>query len=255
MNFLKQIEASLQAINQAKFQDLINHLLHNQGLTFIGAPGSVVAKEKTSKGAPDSFFVNGDKYIFVECTTMEKLGTSKTFLEKLKKDIEHCFDESKTGINKHEIEKIVLACTNKISPDEYRELKSRVNEYNHHTALTVFSIQNLPLLIYDFPGLSEHYLGVQIIKGEIYTLHDFLVKTTKGLQPSLTNEFIGREDELKQAIEALKSFDILLLLGSAGVGKSKLATAILGCVDIYRERLMKVAAKQQSARKEVAVFS
>ena len=55
MNFIKQIEVALIAINQARFQDLINHFLHIQGATFIGAPGSVVAKEKTSKGAPDSW--------------------------------------------------------------------------------------------------------------------------------------------------------------------------------------------------------
>ena len=184
-------------------------------------------KKKTSKGAPDAFFVNGDQYVFVECTTMERLGTSKTFLEKLKKDIEHCFDECKTGIHKNNIERIILACTDKINPDEHRQLKSKVEGYNHSTALTVFSIQELPMLIIDFPGLAEQYLGVKIIKGEIYTLPDFLLKTTKGLQPSLTNEFVGREDELKGAIEALKTVDILLLLGNAGVGKSKLATAVL----------------------------
>jgi len=44
---LKSIEAGLDSINQAHFQDLINHLLHVQGRTFIGAPGSVVGKEKT----------------------------------------------------------------------------------------------------------------------------------------------------------------------------------------------------------------
>src|ERR1044072_6804469 len=98
MNFIKQIEASLKAINQARFQDLINHLLHVQGYTFIGAPGSVVTKEKTRKGTPDSFFKNQNKYLFVECTTQEKLGNSKSFLEKLLRDVTHCFEEKKTNI-------------------------------------------------------------------------------------------------------------------------------------------------------------
>lgn len=97
MNFIKQIEAGLLAINQARFQDLINHLLHVQGRTFIAAPGSVVAKEKTSKGAPDSFFSDKGKFCFVECTTMERIGESKMFFNKLLKDVYHCFDESKTG--------------------------------------------------------------------------------------------------------------------------------------------------------------
>lgn len=227
MNFIKQIEVALTAINQAKFQDLINHLLHIKGNSFIGAPGSVAAKEKTSKGAPDSFFVKGDKYVFVECTTKEKLDGIKTFFDKLEKDIEHCFDEKKTNIKREDIEKIILACTSKIDTNEYSILKNKVKSYNTNTDLEVLNIQNLPFQIHDFPGLSEQYLEVKIIKGEIYNLPDFLIKTTKGLQPSLINDFVAREDELKESIEHIKNVDILLLSGSAGVGKSKLAVKIL----------------------------
>ena len=227
MNFIKQIESALTAINQARFQDLINHLLHIQGNTFIGAPGSVVAKEKTSKGAPDSFFIKGDKYVFVECTTKDKLDGKKTFTDKLEKDIEHCFDEEKTSIKNEDIKKVILACTSKIDTDEHNRLKKKVKHYNASAEFEVLDIQNLPLYIYDFPGLSEQYLGVEIIKGEIYNLPDFLTKTTKGLQPSLINTFVSREDELKQSLDHLKNVDILLLSGSAGVGKSKLAVKIL----------------------------
>lgn len=193
MNFIKQIESALTAINQARFQDLINHLLHIQGNTFIGAPGSVVAKEKTSKGAPDSFFIKGDKYVFVECTTKDKLDGAKTFIDKLVKDIEHCFDEKKTSIKNEDVEKVILACTSKIDTDEHSRLKKKVKHYNASAEFEVLDIQNLPLYIYDFPGLSEQYLGVEIIKGEIYNLPDFLTKTTKGLQPSLINTFVARE--------------------------------------------------------------
>ncbi|MFC5683629.1 nSTAND3 domain-containing NTPase [Flavobacterium sp. MAHUQ-51] len=227
MNFIKQIEVALTTINEARFQDLINHLLHVQGNMFIGAPGSVVGKEKTSKGAPDSFFVKDDKYVFVECTTKDKLDGIKTFIEKLEKDIEHCFDEEKTKIKNEDVEKVILACTSKIDADEHYRLKSKVKNYNINAEFEILDIQNLPLYIYDFPGLSEQYLGVEIIKGEIYNLPDFLIKTTKGLQPSLINDFIAREDELKQSLEHLKNLDILLLSGSAGVGKSKLAVKIL----------------------------
>lgn len=227
MNFIKQIEVALTTINEARFQDLINHLLHVQGNMFIGAPGSVVGKEKTSKGAPDSFFVKDDKYVFVECTTKDKLDGIKTFIEKLEKDIEHCFDEEKTKIKNEDVEKVILACTSKIDADEHYRLKSKVKNYNINAVFEIFDIQNLPLYIYDFPGLSEQYLGVEIIKGEIYNLPDFLIKTTKGLQPSLINDFIAREDELKESLEYLKNEDILLLSGAAGVGKSKLAVKIL----------------------------
>lgn len=227
MNTITQVENALKAINQASFQTLVNHLLYLQGNKFIGAPGAVVGKEKTSKGTPDSFFVNEEKYIFVECTTQERLGESKSFFEKLSKDIDHCFKEDVTTIEKEKIEKVILACNEKISAEEYKLLNTKVKSYNPDTKFEVLNIQNLPLLIFDIPKLAEEYLSIQIVKGDIYTLEEFLLKTEKGLQPSLTNEFIGREEELKNSIEALKKYDILLLSGGAGVGKSKLAVKIL----------------------------
>lgn len=142
------------------------------------------------------------------------------------KDIEHCFNEEKTGIKKELVGRVILACTDKITPKDFDELKGRVLQHNANAALEVYDIQNLPMYIYDFPGLSEQYVGVEIVKGEIYNLPDFLNKTTKGLQPSLTNHFIGREKEITEALEHLNYVDILLLSGAAGVGKSKLAVKL-----------------------------
>lgn len=228
MTTITQIENALKAINQASFQNLINHLLHLQGNKFISAPGSVVGKEKTSKGTPDSSFkINVDKYIFVECTTQEKLGASKTFFNKLSKDIDHCFKEELTGVHKENIEKVILACNEKISVNEHKKLNDKIKSINVDTEFEIFNIQNLPLLLYDYPKLLEEYLNIQILKGQIYTIDQFLSKTEKGLQPSLTNEFIAREEELNSCNDALKKYDILLLSGGAGVGKSKLAIKIL----------------------------
>lgn len=227
MNTLTQIENALKAIDQAKFQTLVNHLLYLQGNKFIGAPGAVVGKEKTSKGTPDAFFFDGDKYIFIECTTQEKLGKSKTFFKKLSEDIDHCFQENKTKISKEKIAKAILACNEKITVEEYNLLNAKVKSYHVEAEIEVLNIQNLPMLIYEFPKMADEYLGIPILKGDIYPLEEFLLKTKNGLQPSLTNEFIGREEEIKYGIAALKKHDILLLSGGAGVGKSKLAVKIL----------------------------
>lgn len=227
MNTITQIENALKAINQASFQTLVNHLLYLKGNKFIGAPGAVVGKEKTSKGTPDSFFVNEEKYIFVECTTQERIGESKSFFEKLSKDVEHCFKEEVTTIVKEKIEKVILACNEKINPKEYNLLLDKIKLFNPYSELELLDIQNLPFFIFEIPKLAEEYLGIQIVKGDIYSLEQFLLKTKKGLQPALTNKFIGREEELKNSIEALKKYDILLLSGGAGVGKSKLAIKIL----------------------------
>ncbi|WGQ13784.1 hypothetical protein [Sphingobacterium faecium] len=227
MNTITQIEIALRTINQASFQTLINHLLYLQGYKFIGAPGATVGKEKTSKGSPDSFFVNEDKYIFVECTTQERIGNSKSFLDKLLKDIDHCFQEGKTKISNEKIAEVILACNEKVSSEEYELLKTKVNSYNPGTKFNLITIQSLSYDLFEVPKLASEYLNVEIIKGDIYTLDQFLLKTEKGLQPSLTNEFIGREKILETCIETLKKIDIILLSGGAGVGKSKLAIKLL----------------------------
>lgn len=227
MNFVKQIEGALITINQANFQDLINHFLFLKGYDFIGAPGSVVGKEKTSKGAPDSFFIHGDKYVFVECTTLQKVGTSKTFINKLQDDIEHCFDQNKTKITIDKVGKIIIACNEKISADDDQILRKLVSSINHNTELEIFNIQNLPLEISSYPILCQNYLRIITIKGNIFNLQDYLIKTTKGLQPSLINPFIGRDQELEMSIGYLERNDILLFTGAAGTGKSKLAIQIL----------------------------
>lgn len=221
------IEKYLSSIDQATFQKLMNHLLHLEGYKFLGSPGSVVGKNKTSKGSPDSFFEDGDKYVFCELTTQEKISTGETFFKKLKNDIEHCFNVSVTGINKTDISKVILGFTEKLKPKEHKELKAKVNKHSPQAQLIVYSIQEIPFRLVYYPGLADKYIpGVKTTKGTFYTLTDFLKTTEKGLQPSLTNPFLGRDEEIKQSKSYLLSNDILIITGSQGVGKSKLAVQL-----------------------------
>jgi energy-coupling factor transporter ATP-binding protein EcfA2 len=218
------IEKYLLSVDQATFQKMMNHLLHLEGYKFIGSPGSVIGRNKTSKGSPDSFFEDGDNYTFCEYTTQEKLSTGETFFKKLKSDVEHCFDVKSTGIVKSKISKVVLAFTEEIKPNEHNELKGKVKNHNPKAELVIYSIQEIPFRLVYYPGLADKYIpGIKTTKGTLYTLLDFLKTTEKGLQPSLTNPFTGREEEIKQAKEFLLSNDILIITGSQGVGKSKLA--------------------------------
>lgn len=218
------IEKYLDSVDQATFQKLMNHLLHLEGFKFIASPGSVIGRNKTSKGSPDSFFEDGDNYVFCEYTTQERLEKGDTFLKKLQKDIEHCFNVDATKIEKERITKVVLAFTEKISAEEHKALKEQVKSHNPNAKLVIYSIQEIPFRLVYYPGLADKYIaGVKTTQGTLYTLPDFLKTTEKGLQPSLINPFVGREEEIKQAKEKLLSHDILIIVGAQGVGKSKLA--------------------------------
>jgi len=229
------IEQHLLAIGQATFQKMMNHLLHLEGYKFIGSPGSVIGKNKTSKGSPDSFFEDGDNYVFCELTTQEKLKKGESFFKKLKKDIEHCFDASTTSIAKNKISKVILAFTQDVSAKEHNELKEQVKQHNANAKLEIYSIQEIPFRLVYYPGLADKYIpGVKTTKGTLYTLPDFLKTTERGLQPSLTNPFAFREEEIKQAKAQLISNDILIITGSQGVGKSKLAVHL---ADVFESEL------------------
>lgn len=221
------IEKYLSAVDQATFQKLMNHLLSLEGYKFISSPGSVIGKNKTSKGSPDSFFEDkddSDKYVFCEFTTQEKLSTGQSFFKKLVADVEHCFNVAVTGIDKSEISKVVLGFTEEITVSEHNALKEQVKGHNSSAKLIIYSIQEIPFRLIYYPGLADKYIaGVKTTKGTLYTLPDFLKTTEKGLQPSLTNPFFGREDEIKEAKEHLLEKDILIITGHQGVGKSKLA--------------------------------
>lgn len=206
---------------------MINHLLYLEGCKFIGSPGSVVGKNKTSKGSPDSFFEDGDNFAFCEVTTQERLSTGETFFKKLKKDVAHCFDTKATGIKAENVSRVILAFTEEIKATETKKLQDLVKSYNPKAELVLYSIQKIPFRILYYPGFAEKYIpGVKTTNGTFYTLPDFLHSTTKGVQPSLINEFVGREDEIKAIKEILAKNDILIISGSPGVGKSKIAVHV-----------------------------
>ena len=223
------IENYLQKIDQATFQKMMNHLLYLEGYKFIGSPGSVIGKNKTSKGSPDSFFESStrDGYIFCECTTKKRSGKGTEFFKKLKSDIDHCFEVNKTGLDKNKISEVLLAFTEEIKPDEHKELKEDVKKHNPNAKLIIYSIQNIPFRLVYYPGLADKYIpGIITTKGTLYTLPDFLETTQRSIQPSLTNPFFGRETEIQRSKELLSLNDVLIITGNQGVGKSKLAAQL-----------------------------
>lgn len=227
MNLIPKIEQALKSINDAKFPILVTHLLQLEGYNFISAPGTVIAKEKNKKGSPDSFFEYKSGYLFVEYTTKERVGNSRSFIYKLLSDIDHCFNETVTKIPKNKVHKIILACNEIIKPEEDFLLKEKVASHNKLTEFEVYSIQKISFKLASHPYLLSAYLNIHSTIGAIYPLADYLEKTKKGIQPSLTNPFIGREEQLNQSMALLRNVDKLLLTGGAGVGKSRLAVKIL----------------------------
>lgn len=217
MSKLHQIETALKEIDPAGFQTLCDDYLHRLGRGQINRIGSAVGRKKTAKGTPDTYFTrpNG-KFIFAEYTT-----ETKNLFDKLGKDIAKCLDEDKIGIPISLIEEIILCHNGKISIEERVSLANICGSQG--VTLSVFGLDHLALdLNSKHRYLAKEHLGIELDTGQILQPTDFVEEYEKSqLATPLSTRFRFREDEIKEALSALKQEDILIVVGRPGVGKSR----------------------------------
>lgn len=219
------IENALERINGDIFQELCNHYLYLKlNPNSITPIGSVIGKEKSKKGIPDCYFTSADnELIFAEYTTRERLKTGESFYKKLESDINSCFDKSKTGLENEEINKVILCFTERIKPNEKKELEKLCKSYNPACILELKGIRDLAFAVLDYPILGK-YLGIKIGTGQIQEPSEFIANYEKSkISTPLSNSFLGREDEIEKGLINLDKSNILLVHGAAGTGKSKYA--------------------------------
>lgn len=147
--------------------------------------------------------------------------------------MDKCFDEKATGIPTSKIEKIIVCHTSKLSPQEEETLAEKCAEYD--CLFEQSGIGKLSLaLSQDYPGLAETFLGVEIDTGQILSLEDFVGEYQKNpFATKLDTAFHFREEELKKTEDSLENKDIVIVVGRAGVGKSRLA---LECCQQFTEK-------------------
>jgi|GEM_PF-1132220 len=220
-----QIENALDRINDSIFQEFCNHFLYLKlNPNTITPIGSVIGKEKSRKGIPDSYFTSANnELIFAEYTTRERLNKNQSFYNKLKSDIENCFDTSKTGLKKEEIDKVILCFTERIKPDEKKDIEVLCKKHNSKCILDLKGIRDLAFAVLDYPILGT-YVGIKVGTGQIQEPSEFIANYEKNkISTPLSNVFFGREKEIEDGLNQLSKSDILLVHGASGTGKSKFA--------------------------------
>ncbi len=220
-----EIENALERINGDIFQEFCNHFLYLKlNPNSITPIGSVIGKEKSRKGIPDSYFTSADnELIFAEYTTRERLKSGESFYNKLKSDLENCFDTSKTGLKNEEINKVILCFTERIKPEERKNLEELCKKYNANCILDLKGIRDLSFAVLDYPILGS-FVGIKIGTGQIQEPSEFIANYEKNrISTPLSNSFKGRETEIKDGLNYLETNDVLLVYGAAGTGKSKYA--------------------------------
>ena len=223
MSKVNQIQNALIEIEGGRFQKLCDAFLKAKGFGTINSLGSVIGKDKTKTGTPDTFIRNKDQnLIFVEYTTQKsRIG------EKFTDDLKKCFDETKTGVPLSDISGIIFCHSSELDAGEENTLVQLAGE--NGILVTIFGLGAISFDLYlEYPGLAKEFLGIEIDTGQILSPPDFVKNYDKNkLATPLGTEFLHREDDIRHALDHLKTNDLLIISGSAGVGKSRLALEIV----------------------------
>ena len=214
------IKQRIDQLDSGSFQILCDEYLSRKGYSNLVSLGTRSGTQKTTLGTPDAYFcrING-KYVLAEYTTQ------KTKLkEKIRTDLEKCFDANFTGISKDDIIEIIYCHTSSnLDAGADKELKQYCQE--NGTQLTLIGIDSLSEDIYrNYPVLAKEHLKLAVDTEQIRQPCDFIKQyNANALAAPLNTKFQFRECELKQLQQAFTENDIVVLSGAAGTGKTRLA--------------------------------
>lgn len=223
MSRLTDIKAKINVLEGGAFQELCDALLARKGYEGIHAYGMQGGTMKTTKGNPDTYFKSKNgKYIFVAYTTQKDY-----LFEKAKDDIEKCLNPEKTGIQEKDIEEIIFCHTSSnLSAGEDKELKDMCAQRG--ILFDIYGIDRIADEIYrKYKILAKDHLGMSIDTNQILEQGDFIDRydSSEMLAP-LSTTFQFRNDEYNEMMSSLMDRKVVVVLGKAGVGKTRLSLEV-----------------------------
>ncbi|MGX4587618.1 nSTAND3 domain-containing NTPase [Paenibacillus chitinolyticus] len=229
MSKLTDIKQKILQFDGGGFQELCDAYLYKLGYENVTSLGTKSGTLKTTKGIPDTYFLDSnDKYIFVMYTTQQK-----EVPKKLEEDVFDCLNFQKTGIEVSDISEIILCHTSSNIPagktNNLYEICS-----SKGVLLKILGIDELASDIYNrFHGIARDFLGVPISTEQIFDLREFVMAyDSNGMAAPLSTTFQMRKQETVDVLEKIEQNRVTILTGPAGVGKTRLA---LECCEKYAE--------------------
>ena len=220
MAYIESIKQKILQLDAGSFQNFCDSYLYKIGYPNIVSLGGEAGTRKTTLGTPDTYFVAPDgRYVFVEYTTQKT-----NLFAKIKDDIEKCLNTSKTGILHNKISEIIYCHTSSnLTPFQDSEIRTLCEGVG--IKLTVIGIDKLAEDVYLFHhNLSRDFLGISISTDQIQSYDDFIhCYNSNRMAAPVDTKFLFREKEIKDIGDAYLESDVVILSGSAGTGKTRLA--------------------------------
>lgn len=217
MSRINEIQTRIKSLNPGAYQKLMDAYLHKKyEFKNIETLGMQSGTDKTTKGTPDSYVkLENGKYIFIMHGSVER-----TSFDKIRKDINSCFDEEKVKLQKSEIEKIICCHTSSdITPGQYEILCGL------HPGIKIELI-GIGTVSHDlenkYPYLAKDHLDIDLDTGQIFDLEGFVKKSDKNsMNAPLDIACLHREHEIDKLVVDLENEDMILLCGQSGIGKTR----------------------------------
>ena len=217
---IETIKQKILQLDAGSFQNLCDSYLYKIGYPNIVSLGGEAGTQKTTLGTPDTYFITANgKYVFVEYTTQR----TKLFA-KIRNDLEKCLDTVKTGVPHDKISEIIYCHTSSnLTPLQDSEVKTLCEDVG--IKLTVIGIDKLAEDIYLFHhNLSRDFLGISISTDQIQSYDEFIISyNSNKMAAPIDTKFLFREKEFQDIGDAYLKVDVVILSGSAGTGKTRLA--------------------------------
>lgn len=216
MATITEIKHKVDLLDQSKFQELTDAIIKLENTSSSIISYGLNKKGRTIKGSPDSFLLLPESTIFVEASIQQ----SKLY-DKFRSDIKKCL-----SISSKTLKKIILSYTGRLSIEEIEQLQDLLPD---NITLEILGIDEIAHRIYvRYQHLASDYLGLPIDTGQILPIEIFLNTVDKNKYSAPLNvDFMYRKEDISGIRELMDNLDYIILTGSPGCGKTRLALQIL----------------------------
>lgn len=234
MGYIQNIENELIEINPTLFQEICDLIIYHTypDKKYIIRKGTQSGKMKPTVGTPDTLVqIDNGKFVFGEHTTI-----SSNRMKKLSEDIDKCLEKAKElNIEHNQIESIRLFTNFNLEADEKIELDKLVPE---PISLQIETLDGLSLLISrEFQFIAEEYFNIPISTGQVVVLSKFIEDYDAfygKIATGLSNNYLDRNNYIESLNHSIENYEITILSGNQGVGKTKLAVEFLKSIKDYQ---------------------
>lgn len=180
-------------------------------------PGSIQPR----KGVPDILFIDKDKrYIFIEITAQQTGLKSK-----IERVIESAKNEAK-HLSPFSIKKLLFICNAKIPVKNLEEYSNQIESITgQKSSFDFWGIDKIAFLISTkYQYMASTYLDININSSGLVNLEDSIKSNI--FESTHSYKFLFRENEIESIIKKLVDKQIVIIHGSHGSGKTRLAIEV-----------------------------